>query len=98
MFLDHSFGENHCFDPFRPNEPPKCYTWLESYGSPLSDGKKKKIFLNPISRQNFAYAFAETPNLNLEVCHIPCVIFPWKEKVEAVMGSGLLIPSLHTMS
>ena len=47
--------------------PPKCYTWLESYGSPLSDGKKKKYFLNPISRQNFAYAFAETPNLNLEV-------------------------------
>ena len=41
--------------------PPKCYTWLESYGSPLSDGKKKKNFLNPISRQNFAYAFAETP-------------------------------------
>ena len=21
--------------------PPKCYTWLESYGSPLSDGKNK---------------------------------------------------------
>ena len=36
-------------------------------GSPLSDGKKKKYFLNPISRQNFAYAFAETPNLNLQV-------------------------------
>ena len=31
--------------------------------------KRKKYFLNPISRQNFAYAFAETPNLNLEVCH-----------------------------
>ena len=29
--------------------------------------KRKKYFLNPISRQNFAYAFAETPNLNLEV-------------------------------
>ena len=27
-----------------PMNPPKCYTWLESYGSPLSDGKKKKIF------------------------------------------------------
>ena len=32
--------------------------------------KRKKYFLNPISRQNFAYAFAETPNLNLEVRHI----------------------------
>ena len=29
--------------------------------------KIKKYFLNPISRQNFANAFAETPNLNLEV-------------------------------
>ena len=29
--------------------------------------KRKKYFLNPISRQNFANAFAETPNLNLEV-------------------------------
>ena len=30
--------------------------------------KRKKYFQNPISRQNFANAFAETPNLNLEVC------------------------------
>ena len=29
--------------------------------------KRKKYFQNPISRQNFANAFAETPNLNLEV-------------------------------
>ena len=29
--------------------------------------KRKKYFLNPISCQNFANAFAETPNLNLEV-------------------------------
>ena len=29
--------------------------------------KRKKYFLNPISRQNFANAFAETHNLNLEV-------------------------------
>ena len=46
---------------------PKCYTWLESYGSAFYDGKKKKYFQNPLSRQNFANAFAETPNLNLEV-------------------------------
>ena len=32
--------------------------------------QRKKYFLNPISRQNFAYAFAETPNLNLEVRRI----------------------------
>ena len=29
--------------------------------------KRKNYFQNPISRQNFANAFAETPNLNLEV-------------------------------
>ena len=32
--------------------------------------KRKKYFLNPVSRQNFANAFAETPNLNLEVCRM----------------------------
>ena len=32
--------------------------------------KRKIYFQNPISRQNFANAFAETPNLNLEVRHI----------------------------
>ena len=31
--------------------------------------KRKIYFRNPISRQNFANAFAETPNLNVEVCH-----------------------------
>ena len=31
--------------------------------------KRKIYFQNPISRQNFANAFAETPNLNLEVRH-----------------------------
>ena len=38
--------------------------------------KRKIYFPNPISRQNFANAFAETPNLNLEVrhMHIPFLI------------------------
>ena len=29
----------------------------------------KNYFMDPAMRQNFAYAFAETHNLNLEVCH-----------------------------
>ena len=37
--------------------------------------KRKKYFLNPISRQNFANAFAETPNLNLEVCHMCFILY-----------------------
>ena len=43
-----------------------------TYISPLSIlmVKRRNDFLNPISRQNFANAFAETPNLNLQVCLI----------------------------
>ena len=29
---------------FGPMMPPKCYTWLESCGSQLSDGKNEKLF------------------------------------------------------
>ena len=46
--------------------------------------KRKKYFLNPIRRQNFAYAFAETPNLNLEVrqtlCKGPETATQWKSE------------------
>ena len=44
VFLDHFFGENVLFHQFDPTNTPKCYTWLESYGSPLRDGKNGKIF------------------------------------------------------
>ena len=44
LFLGRFFLENHVFDPFGPMKTPKCYTWLESCGSHLSDGIKKKIF------------------------------------------------------
>ena len=32
---------------------PKCYTWLESYGSPPYDGKKKKLFFSPCEASDF---------------------------------------------
>merc|ERR1712001_633898 len=53
VFLDHFFGENHCFRPFNPMNTPKCYTWLESYGSPPYDGKKKKLFVSPCEASDF---------------------------------------------
>jgi len=53
VFLDHFFGENHCFRPFRPINTPKCYTWLESYGSPPYDDKKKKLFFSPYEASDF---------------------------------------------
>ena len=62
LFLDHFFGENICCGPFRPNEhPQKCYTWLESYGYPLYDGKKRKTyFVHPVKRQIFDAAPGRT--------------------------------------
>ena len=42
--------------------------------------KRKKYFQNPISRQNFANAFAETPNLNLEVRPKLPIVIPRRMK------------------
>ena len=50
--------------------------------------KRKKYFLNPISRQNFANAFAETPNLNLEVRH-KLVKRDEKSKLWSAMGRAV---------
>ena len=53
VFLDHFFGENVLFHQFDPTNTPKCYTWLESYGSSLRDGKNKKIFFPPCEASDF---------------------------------------------
>ena len=44
VFLDHFFGENVLFHQFDPTNTPKCYTWLESYGSSRLDGKNEKKY------------------------------------------------------
>ena len=38
------FGENSFLAHFDQMNTPKCYTWLESYRSPLCYGKKIKLF------------------------------------------------------
>ena len=38
------FFKNHFSDPSWSNDAPKCYTWMESCGSQLSDGKNEKLF------------------------------------------------------
>ena len=53
---------------FDPMNPPSVIHGWKAMDLLFLMVKRKKYFLNPISRQNFAYAFAETPNLNLEVC------------------------------
>ena len=46
------FSKKRNFWPW-PMKTPKCYTWLESCGSPLSDGIKKQIFVHPAERAIF---------------------------------------------
>ena len=53
VFLDHFFGENVLFHQFDPTNTPKCYTWLESYGASVRDGKNKKIFFPPCEASDF---------------------------------------------
>ena len=53
MFLDHFFGEKKLFHQFDPTNTPKCYTWLESYGSAFYDGKEKKLFFSPCEASDF---------------------------------------------
>ena len=47
---------------------PKCYTWVESYGSPLSDGKNKNIFFHHVKRQILRDTSGHTSALILTVC------------------------------
>ena len=70
MFLDHFLGENILFHQIDPTNPPLCVT----HGWKATDllyelVKGKNYLLNPISRQNFADAFAVNHNLKLEVHH-----------------------------
>ena len=53
VFLDHFFGENVSFHQFDPTNTPKCYTWLESYGSSLRDGKNKKNIFSSCEASDF---------------------------------------------
>ena len=53
VFLDHFFGENVLFHQFDPTNTPKCYTWLESYGSSLRDGKNKKNIFSSCEASDF---------------------------------------------
>ena len=50
--------ENILFHQFDPMNTPKCYTWLESYGSPLSGGKN---FFHPVKRQIIGEIIGDAP-------------------------------------
>ena len=76
LFLGRFFLQNHVFDPFGPMKTPKCYTWLESCGSHLSDGvKKKNIFLHPAERAIFI----------LRSCHgVDCMLLQMCIRIEYI--------------
>ena len=40
----HFFGENHCFDPFQPNEPPQVLN--DKYVTAMQSPKNKNEKLN----------------------------------------------------
>ena len=56
-----------CSAKFNQETPPSVIHVWKATDLLLMMVKRKIYFRNPISRQNFANAFAETPNLNLEV-------------------------------
>ena len=54
--------------------PPKCYTWLESCGSQLSDGKNEKLFFCILQSVGFSRTlrtdiFLYTEKLSYVVLH-----------------------------
>ena len=54
--------------------PPKCYTWLESCGSQLSDGKNEKLFFCILQSVGFSMTlrtdiFLYTENLSYRLCN-----------------------------
>ena len=94
VFLDHFFGENVLFHQFDPTNTPKCYTWLESYGSSLRDGKNKKNIFSSCeasdfrgrSQTDFLHDLEARHTLGplcLWQCFIPkCVIFQlWRMRI-----------------
>ena len=54
---------------FDPMTPPSVIHGWKATDLLFLMVKWRNDFLNPISRQNFANALTETPNLNLEVRH-----------------------------
>ena len=70
-----------CLTRIDPMRTPKCYTWLESYGSPLSDGKKKKYLFHPVKRQIFGDASGQTSALILTVFLTSSSGFRWLKVV-----------------
>ena len=73
MFLDHFLGENGLFHQIDPTNPPSVIHGWKATDLLYELVKRKNYFLNPISSQNYADAFAVTHNLKLEVCRIPPV-------------------------
>ena len=60
-----------CFTKLTPRTPPSVIHGWKATDLLFQMVKRKNYCRNPISRQNFANALAENPNLKLEVCLNP---------------------------
>jgi len=66
----HFFGDYHFFRYLPEFLDPKCYTWLESFGSEDSHGKKLKIF----GLQNFVNTLDSKSSHQLTPCR-KCIFY-----------------------
>ena len=64
-----------CFTKLTPRTPPSAIHGWKATHLLFQMEKRKNYLLNPISRQNFANAFAVNHNLKLEVCRTVCMGF-----------------------
>ena len=63
-----------CFTKLTPRTPPSVIHGWKATDLLFQMVKRKNYCRNPISRQNFANALAENPNLKLEMCHMVIII------------------------
>ena len=66
--FDHLLGEHDFRSILTQGTPPSVIHGWKATDLLFQMVKRKNHWRNPISRQNFANALAENPNLKLEVC------------------------------
>ena len=70
--------------------PPKCYTWLESCGSQLSDGKHEKLFFCILQSVGFSmtlrtdiFLYTEKLSYFFQKHHCHMLLYLWRQSIHA---------------
>ena len=84
-FLTNFWEKMVCFTKLTPRTPPSVIHGWKATDLLSQMVKRKNYLLNPISRQNFADAFAVNHNLKLEVCRMKVARFEslWGHSVDS---------------